>query len=158
MFSMLTSDANLFKFDVLTEVAREAFEGELAEEKVNAFARQLVSLGGERFRCCVYKEREVLRQRVRLALGKMANDSEIYKPKQIVQVIDAACDGCTIQKIQVTDNCRKCMKKACLAACNFGAISMGAHRSVIDHAKCKECGACARACPYNAIVVTERPC
>ncbi len=158
MFSMLQSDSNQFKFDILVEVAREAFEDTLEEEKVNAMSRQLVSLGGERFRCCVYKEREVLRQRVRLAMGKMANDAEVYKPKQIVQVIDAACDGCTIQKIQVTDNCRKCMKKACLSACNFGAISMGPHRSQIDHAKCKECGACVRACPYNAIVMTERPC
>ncbi len=158
MFTMLQSDSNQFKFDILEEVAREAFEDTLQEEKVNAMARQLVSLGGERFRCCVYKEREVLRQRVRLAMGKMANDAEEYKPKQIVQVIDAACDGCTIQKIQVTDNCRKCMKKACLSACNFGAISMGVHRSQIDHAKCKECGACVRACPYNAIVMTERPC
>lgn len=158
MISEFTSDANLFKFDVLVEVARESFRDELQEETVQGMARQLVSLGGERFRCCVYKEREVLRQRVRLAMGKMANDAEVYKPKQIVQVIDAACDGCTIQKIQVTDNCRKCMRKSCMAACNFGAISMGAIRSEIDHSKCKECGACARACPYNAIVVTERPC
>ena len=158
MISIFTSDSSQFKFDVLVEVAREALNNDLSEEKANAMARQLVSLGGERFRCCVYKEREVLRQRVRLAMGKMANDSEEYKPKQIVQVIEAACDGCTIQKIQVTDNCRKCMKKSCMAACNFGAISMGPHRSQIDHTKCKECGACARACPYNAIVVTERPC
>lgn len=158
MISIFTSDSSQFKFDVLVEVAREAFDNDLSEEKVDAMARQLVRLGGERFRCCVYKEREVLRQRVRLAMGKMANDLEEYKPKQIVQVIDAACDGCTIQKIQVTDNCRKCMRKACMAACNFGAISMGPHRSQIDHTKCKECGACARACPYNAIVVTERPC
>lgn len=158
MFSMLTSDASVFKFDVMVEVAREAFHGDLQEEKVNAMARELVQLGGQRYRCCVYKEREVLRQRVRLAMGKMANDAEIYKPKQIVQVIDAACDGCTIQKIQVTDNCRKCMKKSCLAACNFGAISMGAHRSEIDHDKCVACGACVRACPYNAIVQTDRPC
>ena len=158
MISIFTSDSSQFKFDVLVEVAREAFDNDLSEEKVNAKAKQLVQLGGERFRCCVYKEREVLRQRVRLAMGKMANDLEEYKPKQIVQVIDAACDGCTIQKIQVTDNCRKCMSKACMAACNFGAISMGATRSQIDHSKCKECGACARACPYNAIVITERPC
>ena len=158
MFSMLTSDASAFKFDVLVEVAKEAFQGNLKEESVNAMAHNLVSLGGQRYRCCVYKEREVLRQRVRLAMGKMANDAKEYKPKQIVQVIDAACDGCTIQKIQVTDNCRKCMKKACLAACNFGAISMGETRSQIDHDKCKECGACARACPYHAIVITDRPC
>ena len=158
MISSLTNDASIFKFEILIEVAKEAYQDTLKEESVQNFSKQLVSLGGERFRCCVYKEREVLRQRARLAMGKMANDAEEYKPKQIVQVIESACDGCTIQKIQVTDNCRKCMKKSCMAACNFGAISMGTTRSQIDYSKCKACGACARACPYNAIVVTERPC
>ncbi|MCF0115299.1 MAG: 4Fe-4S binding protein, partial [Erysipelotrichaceae bacterium] len=31
-------------------------------------------------------------------------------------------------------------------------------RAEIDHTKCKECGLCAKNCPYNAIVITERPC
>ena len=35
---------------------------------------------------------------------------------------------------------------------------MGENRAVIDYDKCKECGVCARNCPYHAIVVTERPC
>ena len=135
MISSLTNDASIFKFEILIEVAKEAYQDTLKEESVQNFSKQLVSLGGERFRCCVYKEREVLRQRARLAMGKMANDAEEYKPKQIVQVIESACDGCTIQKIQVTDNCRKCMKKSCMAACNFGAISMGTTRSQIDYSK-----------------------
>ena len=158
MANLFSNDSRQFKFDVLTEIAREAFQGEFKEETVQAKAKNLVSLSGPRFRCCVYKEREVLRQRVRLAMGRMASDTAEYNPRQIVQVIDAACDGCTIKKIRITDNCRKCMAKSCLAACHFGAISMGTDRSQIDYAKCKECGACARACPYNAIVITERPC
>jgi len=158
MANMFSNDARMFKFDVMVKLVRDAYEGEVKEENVQSWARDLVSLSGPRYRCCVYKEREVLRQRVRLAMGKMADDAAEYKPTQIVQVIDAACDGCTIQKVQVTDNCRKCMAKSCLSACHFGAIHMGLHHSEIDHTKCKECGACARACPYNAIVITERPC
>ncbi len=156
--TVFTNDARQFKFDVLTEIARQAYAGDLKEENVQGWARNLVSLNGPRYRCCVYKEREILRQRVRLSMGKMADDAAEYKPEQIVQVIDAACDGCTIRKIAVTDNCRKCMTKACQAACHFGAMTMGTNRAQIDYEKCKECGACARACPYNAIVVTERPC
>jgi len=155
---MFSNDSRQFKFDVLREISTEAFKGDLDEAEIQARARNMVSLSSPRVRCCVYKEREVLRQRVRLALGEMADDAAAYNPKQIVQVIDAACDGCTIRKIRVTDNCRKCMAKACMAACHFDAISMGTDRSQIDYTKCKECGACARACPYNAIVVTERPC
>lgn len=158
MANMFTNDSRQFKFDVLVTLCRAAVDGPIDEDEIEKYARGLVSLDTPRVRCCVYKEREVLRQRVRLAMGKMANDEREFKPTQIIQVIDAACDGCTIKKIRVTDNCRKCMAKSCVAACRFGAIHIGAYRSEIDYSICKECGACARACPYNAIVVTERPC
>lgn len=156
--AMDTNDARQFKFLVLMEICKQCFENRFVEEEVQAKARELVSLGGPRYRCCVYKEREILRQRVRLSLGYMANDVTVQNPRRVVQVIDAACDGCTIKKIRVTDNCRKCMTKSCLSACHFGAMSIGPERAQIDYEKCKECTACAKACPYNAIVVTERPC
>lgn len=158
MANMFTNDSRQFKFDVLVTICRAAVKGPVDEDEIMKYARNLVSLDSPRVRCCVYKEREVLRQRVRLALGKMASDEREDNPTQIIQVIDAACDGCTIKKIRVTDNCRKCMAKECVAACRFGAIHIGEMRSEIDYSKCKECGSCARACPYNAIVVTERPC
>ncbi len=156
--SMFKNEARQFKFDVLREVAVLAFKDELTDEAGQMVARKLIQGTKANFRCCVYKEREILRQRTRLVMGKMADDSAQYNPRQIVQVIDAACDGCTIRKIRITDNCRKCMAKSCMASCNFGAVSMSGDRAVIDYDKCKECGACARNCPYNAIVVTERPC
>lgn len=158
MSNMFSHESRQFKFDILVNICRQAFDGELSEDKVQAYAKNLVSLDGPRYRCCVYKEREVLRQRVRLAMGKMAREEIEPNDRQIIHVIDAACDGCSIKKIRVTDNCRKCMAKSCLAACRFGAIHIGNSRSEIDYTKCKECGACARACPYSAIVVTERPC
>lgn len=151
-------DARVIKFDVLRKAADLAYEGELTEEKMNAYYKDLIPGTKANYRCCVYKEREILRQRGRLVRGLMANDVEKNNPKQIVQVIEAACDGCTIKKVLVTDNCRKCMAKSCMGSCNFGAISMGENRAVIDYDKCKECGACARNCPYHAIVLTERPC
>lgn len=48
--------------------------------------------------------------------------------------------------------------KACQQACKFGAISMTRDRAYIDPDKCKECGMCAKACPYNAIADLIRPC
>ena len=50
------------------------------------------------------------------------------------------------------------MAKACQQACKFGAVSMGRDRAYIDPDKCKECGQCAKACPYNAIADLIRPC
>lgn len=156
--TMFKHEARQFKFDVLREIASMAFDETLTEESAAEISRMLIQGTRADFRCCVYKEREIIRQRTRLAMGKMADDTAEYNPRQIVQVIDAACDGCTIRKIRITDNCRKCMAKSCMGSCNFGAISMGPDRALIDYDKCKECGACARGCPYNAIVVTERPC
>lgn len=78
--------------------------------------------------------------------------------RNVVQVINAACEECPIASYVVTDNCRKCMGKACQNSCHFGAISMNETRAHIDPNKCKECGKCAQACPYNAIAHLERPC
>lgn len=159
MENMFSNDSRQFKFDILVQLCKQVYEtGQVDEKAIRDYGKKLVSMDTPRVRCCVYKEREVLRQRIRLAEGKMANDAAEYNPRQIVQVIDAACDGCTIKKIRVTDNCRRCMAKSCVAACHFGAMHIGTTRSEIDYSMCKECGACARACPYNAIVVTERPC
>ena len=70
----------------------------------------------------------------------------------------SACEDCPISSYVVTDNCQNCIGKACINACNFGAIEMGRHRSHIDASKCKECGKCAQACPYHAIAALKRPC
>ena len=158
--SLFTHEARQLKFDVLREVSKRKFEGKIDEDTIDEIANLLIPTNKAKFRCCVYKEREIIRERTRLALGKKPNivRQDYSSPRQIIHVLEAACDGCSIHKITVTDNCRKCMAKACMASCNFRAISMGEKRAVIDYQKCKECGACARNCPYHAIVVTERPC
>lgn len=158
--SLFTHEARQFKFDVLKEVASRGFQGNISETIVDEIAIKLIPGTKANFRCCVYKEREIIRERARLALGKNPNiirkDSD--NPKQIVHVLEAACDGCSIHKITVTGNCRKCMAKSCVASCKFDAIKMGIHQAYIDYDKCKSCGACAKACPFNAIVQSERPC
>jgi ferredoxin hydrogenase large subunit len=153
-------EARQFKFDVLREVALHAYENTLTQNIEDELAYKLIPTTKADFRCCVYKEREIIRQRTRLAIGKTPNirRKEDIRPKQIVQVLEAACDGCTIKKIQITDNCRKCMAKSCISSCKFDAIKMGADRAVIDRDKCKECGACVKVCPFHAIVETTRPC
>ena len=150
------ADGNLIKIkhEVFYEVAKLAFAGEL-EEKRDNIAMELIPGPTPQFRCCIYKEREIIRQRVRLAEGKAAGPQD---DGNIIQVISTACEDCPISSYVVTDNCMNCIGKACLNACNFGAIEMGRHRSHIDASKCKECGKCAQACPYNAIAALKRPC
>ena len=153
---MKTNDEALLKikYDVLRTVSKLAFEGKLEEERDN-IPFKLIPGPKAQFRCCVYKEREIIRQRIRLAEGKCPSDKQ---SDNIIQVISSACEECPITRFVVTDNCQKCMGKACQNACNFGAIEMGRHRSHIDASKCKECGKCAQACPYHAIAALKRPC
>ena len=142
------------KHDVLYEVAKLAFAGEL-EEKRDNIAMSLIPGPTPQFRCCIYKEREIIRQRVRLAEGKAPG---LIDDGNVIQVISSACEDCPISSYSVTENCQNCAGKACINACKFGAIESGRHRSHIDPAKCKECGKCAQACPYNAIAHLKRPC
>lgn len=142
------------KHAVLDEVAKLAFAGEL-EEKKDSIPYTLIPGPTPQFRCCIYKEREIIRQRVRLAEGKAPGPVD---DGNVIQVISSACEDCPISSYVVTENCQNCMGKACLNACKFGAIEAGRDRSHIDSTKCKECGKCAQACPYNAIAHLKRPC
>ena len=153
---MRYADANVIKIKhaVLEEVARLAFAGEL-EERKDDIPFKLIPGPTPQFRCCIYKEREIIRQRVRLAEGKAPG---VEDDGNIIQVISSACEDCPISSYTVTENCQNCLGKACINACKFGAIEAGRHRSHIDPSKCKECGKCADACPYNAIAHLQRPC
>ncbi|MBS6954442.1 MAG: 4Fe-4S dicluster domain-containing protein [Enterocloster asparagiformis] len=153
---MVTNDATILrlKHEVLYAVAKASWEGKL-EEKTHDIPYEIIPGPQATYRCCIYKEREIIRQRVRLAEGKCPKGKN---SSNVVQVINAACEECPIAAYVVTDNCQKCMGKACQNSCNFGAISMGRDRAYIDPAKCKSCGKCSQACPYNAIAHLERPC
>ena len=150
------ADENVIKIkhEVLYHVAKLAFENEL-DAKRDSIAFELIPGPSPQFRCCIYKEREIIRQRVRLAMGKAPGTND---DGNIIQVISSACEDCPISSYTVTENCQNCAGKACIHACNFQAITPGRYRSHIDSSKCKECGKCAAACPYNAIAHLKRPC
>ena len=156
---MLSNDATILniKHEILYEVAKLAYAGKFDEEK-DELVYRMFPVPKAKFRCCVYKEREIVRQRIRLAEGKCPTESDKPGSHNVIQVIEAACADCSLSHYIVTDNCRKCMMKACQQACKFGAVSMTRDRAYIDPDKCKECGMCAKACPYNAIADLIRPC
>ena len=152
---MLSNDATIFqvKHELMKAVAKYAFEG-VYDEKRDQIPYELSPGPNATFRCCVYREREVLRERIVLAEGGTLHEDDY----NMIQVIPAACHGCPITRFSVTDNCQKCMQKACQNACKFGAITMGSRKAEINPDKCRECGQCAKACPYNAIADLVRPC
>ena len=104
-------------------------------------------------RCCVYKERAIVSERVKLAMGGNKENPNV------IEVIDIACDECPVGGFEVTNACRGCLAHRCEDVCKFGAISFdNDHVAHIDKSKCMECGACAKVCPYTAIVSRKRPC
>ena len=155
---MITNDKGIvrFKHDIMEKVCRLAWDGKLTPENKESLVYEVIPGPKPNYRCCVYKEREIVRQRVRLACAQAPTGSP--HPDNIVQVIDPACDECPISAYSVSDSCRFCLGKPCLNSCKFGAITPGEIRMHIDSTKCKECGMCASACPYGAIVHAERPC
>lgn len=140
------------KYKVLREVARHAWNDALLEN-VLKIPEMIVPGKKPTMRCCVYKERAILAERVRLAMGGDPNDTNV------IQVIDIACDECPAAGYEVTDSCRGCLAHRCEDACKRGAISFDHnHVAHIDKSKCVECGQCAKVCPYSAIVNRKRPC
>ena len=155
---MVTSDSNIIslKHSIMEEVCRLAWDGKLDAKHKEKVVYEIIPGPTPEYRCCVYKEREIVRQRIRLACAENPNPNN--DSKNVVQVIEPACDGCPKSSYSVTDICRFCLGKACLNSCKFGAIAPGETRMHIDPTKCKECGMCAKSCPYQAIVHHERPC
>lgn len=148
---------NRNKANVLRLVAERAFSGHIDENTPSEVALELFPGHKPQYRCCVYKEREIIRERTNMALGRRPDGRE-PNPGQFVYVLEAACDDCDIHKVRITDNCRKCLFKPCRTACHFDAIYQGDTKMHIDYSKCKACGMCARVCAYGAILISERPC
>ena len=140
------------KYKVLREVARLAWNDTLLE-KVLDIPKIIVPGNTPTMRCCVYKERAILSERVKLAMGGDIDN------RNVIEVIETACDECPMGGYEVTNTCRGCLAHRCEDVCRFGAISFDHnHVAHIDKSKCKECGACSKVCPYTAIISRRRPC
>lgn len=125
------------------------------------------------YRCCIHKERAILRDRAIAGLGlsiEEADDSVLLstyakhaesrkEPEEHpLTVLTTACKGCVPSRIYVTDLCQGCVARPCESTCRFGAISVHDGKSHIDPEKCKNCGMCAQVCPYQAITKIIVPC
>ena len=149
---LFDTDVQKLKYEVLREVARHAYEDRLADSYLDI--PKLIAPGPKpKTRCCVYKERAILAERVKMAMGGDQTNPNI------VEVIGIACDECPVSGYQVGRDCRGCIAHRCMAACPKDAIFLDENRHAhIDPAKCIGCGKCAAACPYSAISNHKRPC
>ena len=162
-----------FKKEILVRLIKAFFSDDF-EENARLIPYDMRPKGMEvPYRCCVYKERAILKDRTIAGLGfqieeddetvslakyaKRALEREELDGKNLT-VLQAACKGCATNRIYVTDLCQGCIARSCLVSCRFGAINIINGKSVIDDSKCKKCQMCVKACPYSAIVKISVPC
>ena len=140
------------KYKVLREVARHAFEDRITD--IYKDIPEIIVPGPKpMMRCCIYKERAIVNERIHLALGGDKSNPNV------IEVISIACDECPLSGYEVTDSCRGCIAHRCEDVCPKNAISFDSeHKAHIDKSKCVNCGRCAKVCPYTAIISRTRPC
>ena len=139
------------KYKVLKEVARLSREDRL-QENLLSIPETIIPGPEPTTRCCIYKERAIVGQRIQMALGGHPEKTSE------VEVLTIACDECPVSRMTVGDACRGCIARRCEHVCPKDAISHPNHTAVIDPKKCIACGKCASACPYGAITKNVRPC
>lgn len=139
------------KYKVIKEVIKKADANDM--QNVYKDVPNIVVPGPKAsMRCCIYKERAIVQERIKMALGGNKENPNV------VEVIDIACDECPIEGMLVTSACRGCIVNKCSEVCPRGAITIINKMAVIDKEKCIECGMCTKVCPYSAIIEQKRPC
>ena len=140
------------KYKVLRTVAKHAWDSDFYESFLD-IPKEIIPGKTPTMRCCVYKERAILAERVKLAAGGDRNNPNV------IEALDIACDDCPTGGYTVTEACRGCIAHRCEDTCPRGAITHDEfHHAHIDKSKCINCGKCAAVCPYSAIYNRKRPC
>lgn len=161
------------KREILVRLIR-AYLGNNYAEDVRMIPYQMRPQGSEvPYRCCIHKERAILRDRVIAGLGLDIEEAKDYEllsdlaqkatkreapEKNPLTLLQTACNECVPARIHVTDLCQGCVARPCESACKFGAIKVENGKSKIDQSKCKSCGLCAQVCPFQAITKIIVPC
>ncbi len=158
---------------IFKEVALLAYESNNLIDDIEELPYRIVDYDESPFQS-VYRERSIVRERIRLAMGlslrpenrhshltqglEESNIDEKYYEPPLMQVIPSACNACPENRYMVTDKCMGCVAHPCREVCPRGAITMKNGKSFIDEEKCVKCGKCKAVCPYDAISHQVRPC
>ncbi len=140
------------KYEVLKTVAKYAWD-DMLMQKLPDIPVEIAPGDTPTMRCCVYKERAILLERIKIAMGGDRRNGNV------IEVIDIACDECPMGGYEITNSCRGCIAHHCKAACPKDAIRLdNNYVAHIDKSLCVNCGACAKVCPYSAIINRKTPC
>ena len=91
------------KYKVLREVARRAWDGTLLDNVLD-IPKTIVPGNTPTMRCCVYKERAILADRVKLAMG-----GDVENPS-VIEVLVTACDECPMGGYEIMPSARPAVR------------------------------------------------
>ncbi|MCR4626150.1 MAG: monomeric [FeFe] hydrogenase [Treponema sp.] len=170
MLNINNQAANI-KHEILVRIAKLQFAGKL-EEGVHYIAREMIPKNQKPIRCCIYHDRELIRQRVLARMGWSLETVEEdcvladYAKKALkrekpswpmLTVLQEACNACVRSHFMVTNACQGCFARPCMVNCPKKAITVDRHAH-INEDLCINCGMCMQNCPYHAIIKIPVPC
>ena len=166
------NNANLMRTKILIKLAESYLQDKFAE--ADRIPLELRPKEMQPSRCCIYKDRAVLKYRCMAGLGHCPEEEQdelttlkeygeqalkrSEAPKNKLSVIDIACSACVKSQYVITDVCRGCFAQPCRLNCPKEAISIVKGRAHIDPDKCVNCGKCFEVCPYHSVVKIPVPC
>jgi len=160
------------KRQLLSEVIRLIYKDRLIEE-IDAIPVKLFPKDQSSYRCCVYKDRAMVRQRILAILGFTHIEDDETLPlanfalralerkaiaEETMTLMPELCSGCEGGIYRVTDLCRRCVARSCSQVCPRNAIHFHGYRAEINQDLCIGCGKCADACAYHAVGYQPVPC
>ncbi len=160
--------------EILTRIASLLFEHQDAKA-IDKLPAQIIPRDAEPYRCCIFKDRELIRQRAIAALGFSVDDeAEVeqyllseyadmaFQREQptfpILTFLDDACRACVRANYTVTNICQNCVARPCMLNCPKNAIALDERKARIDPNACVNCGICMKVCPFHAIIYVPVPC
>jgi [FeFe] hydrogenase (group B1/B3) len=168
------NNATRTRRELLIRAARLFFDGTFTD-LIDRIPIDMRPRGDKSLRCCIYKDRAIIKHRLMGILGFGTDDEtdELTTLKEyavkslersetsgpLLSLIDEACSACVESKYFVTNACRGCMARPCMINCPKKSIVMGEQgQAKIDPSSCVNCGLCMKVCPYHAIIRMPVPC
>ncbi len=167
------NNAERTRRQLMIRFIQEFFSGDL-KENIDRIPVEMRPRTEEPVRCCVYKDRAMLKYRL-MALMGFGMEEETDESRRLAEyltdaqagnnhtepvlsVCSVGCHGCVDSHVQVSNSCVGCFARPCVGACPKQAFAFVNQRSTIDRTKCINCGKCMAVCPYHAIIRNPLPC
>ncbi len=162
---------NHLRDELIKKVTKAYLDDDLRE--LDLIPIKMRPKGGDHSRCCVYKDRAMLRFRCLGTMGISAEEDDELTSLQeygekalernnielpVISVIHEGCSACVQAHYLVTNACHGCIASPCILNCPKDSIEKVHGKAIIDHKTCINCGKCLKVCPYNAIIHVPIPC